>query len=55
MLLNTAKGAWAQTGKQKLSYIFDNGERAYIDIADKFYYEDMDVFVSDTSKDMENI
>lgn len=55
MLLNTAKGAWAQTGKQKLSYIFDNGERAYLDIAEKFYYEDMDVFVTDTSKDMENI
>lgn len=55
MLLNTAKGAWEQSGKKKLSYIFDNGERAYIDIADKFYYEDMDVFVSDTSKDMENI
>ena len=55
MLLNTAQGAWRQTGKQKLSYIFDNGERAYIDIQDKFYYEDMDVFVSDTSKDMENI
>ena len=55
MLLNTAKGAWEQTGKKKLSYIFDNGERAYIDISDKFYYEDMDVFVTDTSKDMENI
>jgi len=55
MLLNTAKGAWEQTGKKKLSYIFDNGERAYLDIADKFYYEDMDVFVTDTSKDMENI
>lgn len=54
-LLNTAKGAWQQTGKQKLSYIFDNGERAYINIADKFYNEDMDVFVSDTSKDLENI
>lgn len=55
MLLDTAKGAWSQTGKKKLSYIFDNGERAYIDIQDKFFYEDMDVFVSDTSKDMENI
>ena len=55
MLLDTAKGTWSQTGKKKLSYIFDNGERAYIDIADKFFYEDMDVFVSDTSKDMENI
>lgn len=55
MLLNTAKGAWEETGKKKLSYVFDNGERAFINIADKFYYEDMDVFVSDTSKDLENI
>lgn len=55
MLLNTAKGAWEETGKQKLQYIFDNGERAFLDITHKFYYEDMDVFVSDTSKDLENI
>lgn len=55
MLLNTAKGAWQQTGKKKLQYVFDNGERSYIDIQDKFYYEDMDVFVTDTSKDIENV
>ena len=55
MLLNTAKGAWEDTGKKKLSYIFDNGERAFINIPGKFYYEDMDVFVSDASKDLENI
>ena len=55
MLLNTAKGAWQQTEKKKLQYIFDNGERSYIDIQDKFYYEDMDVFVTDTSKDIENV
>ena len=55
MLLDTAKGAWQQTGKKKLQYIFDNGERSYIDIQDKFYYEDMDVFVTDTSKDIENV
>lgn len=55
MLLNTSKGAWEETGKQKLQYIFDNGERAFLDITPKFYYEDMDVFVSDTSKDLENI
>lgn len=54
-LLNTAKGAWEETGKTKLQYIFDNGERAFLDISPKFYYEDMDVFVSDTSKDLENI
>lgn len=55
MLLNTAKSAWEASGKKKLSYVFDNGERAFLDINPKFYYEDMDVFVSDTSKDMENI
>lgn len=55
MLLNTAKGAWEETGKHKLQYVFDNGERAFLDITPKFYYEDMDVFVSDTSKDLENI
>ena len=55
MLLNTAKGAWQQSGKKKLQYIFDNGERAFIDINPKFYCGNMDVFVSDTSKDLENI
>lgn len=55
MLLNTAKGAWENSNKKKLQYIFDNGERAFINIPSKFYYEDMDVFVSDTSKDLENI
>ena len=55
MLLNTAKGAWEGSGKQKLSYVFDSGERAFLDISNKFYYEDMDVFVTDSSKDLENI
>nr|DAJ12545.1 MAG TPA: hypothetical protein [Bacteriophage sp.] len=32
MLLNTAKGAWQATGKDKLQYIFDNGERAFLDV-----------------------
>ena len=55
MLLNTAQGAWQQYGKQKLQYIFDNGERTYLEIAPQFYYEDMDVFVSDSTKDAENV
>lgn len=55
LLLNTAKGAWEDSGKKKLSYIFDTGERTFLDIDPRFYYEDMDVFVSDTSKDLENI
>ena len=55
MLLNTAKGVWEESGKKKLQYVFDNGERAFLAITKEFYYEDMDVFVSDTSKDAENI
>lgn len=55
MLLNTAKGVWQDLGKTKLQYIFDNGERAFINIPEKFYYEDIDIFMSDTSKDAENI
>lgn len=55
MLLNTAKGAWQETGKTKLQYVFDTGERTFLNITPKFYYEDMDIFVSDTSKDMLNI
>jgi len=55
MLLNTARGAWKDTGKKKLNYIFDHGERAFLNINDDFYFEDLDVFVSDTSKDLENI
>lgn len=55
MLLNTAKGVWEESGKKRLQYVFDNGERAFLAITKQFYYEDMDVFVSDTSKDAENI
>lgn len=55
ILLNTAKGVWEESGKKKLQYVFDNGERAFLAITKQFYYEDMDVFVSDTSKDAENI
>lgn len=55
MLLNTAKGAWQQSGKKKLYFIFDDAERSFIDIDPKFYFEDMDVFITDTTKDVENI
>ena len=46
MLLNTAKGAWEQTGKRKLSYIFDNGERAYIDILDNYQNNEYTIYQS---------
>lgn len=55
MLLNTAKGCWQQSGKKKLQYIYDNGERAFLNITNDFYFEDFDIFVTDTSKDIQNM
>lgn len=55
MMLNTAKAAWQQSNKKKLHYIFDDVTRALIDIPEDFYYEDFDVFVSDTTKDQQNM
>lgn len=55
MLLNTAKSAWQASSKKKLHYIFDDVTRAMIDLPYEFYYEDFDVFVSDTTKDQQNM
>lgn len=55
MLLNTAKGAWQDSGKKKLHYIFNDVERAFLDIEDKFYSEDFDIFCTDSSKDAQNM
>lgn len=55
MLLNTAKAAWSASGKKKLQYLFDDATRAFLDIPEAFYYEDMDVLVSDSTRDQQNI
>jgi polysaccharide deacetylase 2 family uncharacterized protein YibQ len=49
MLLNTSKVAW-KDDKRCLSYILDDATRAFITLSDNFFYEDMDVFVDDSSK-----
>lgn len=55
MLLNTARGAWQNSGRKSLSYIFNDVERAFIDISEDFFYEDFDIFCSDSTKDMQNM
>lgn len=55
MLLNTAQNVWKDSNKKKLHYIFDDATRAVIDISDEFYYDDFDVFVTDSTKDTQNI
>lgn len=55
MLLNTAKAAWSKSDRTKLHYIFDDATRAFLTINDDFYYEDMDIFVTDSTKEQQNI
>lgn len=55
MLLNTAKAAWKDSDKQYLNYIFDDTTRAFITLADNFSYEDFDIFVTDSTKEVQAI
>lgn len=55
MLLNTAKAAWKDSDKQYLNYIFDDTTRAFITLADNFPYEDFDIFVTDSTKEVQAI
>lgn len=55
MLLDTAKEAWRQSGKTKLHYIFDDSTRAFMDISEKFLYEDMDIFLTDSTKELQQL
>lgn len=55
MLLDSAKEAWRRSGKQKLNYILDDGTRAFIDISESFLYEDFDLFIIDSTQELDKI
>lgn len=55
MLLNTSKAAWKDSGKMHLHYILDDATRAYLTLSEDFFYEDMDVFVDDSTKNQQQI
>lgn len=54
MLLNTSKAAWKDS-KKYLNYILDNATRAFVQLSDNFFYEDMDIFVDDSTKNQQYI
>lgn len=54
MLLDTSKVAW-KDNKRCLHYILDDATRAFISLSDDFFYEDMDVFIDDTTKNQQQI
>lgn len=54
-LLNTAKFAWSENKKKKLSFITDDFVRTFLEINDDFLYEDFDIFISDSTKENQNL
>lgn len=54
MLLNTSKAAWKDS-KRYLSYVLDDATRAFVQLSDNFFYEDMDIFVDDSTKNQQYI
>lgn len=54
MLLDTSKVAW-KDNKRCLHYILDDATRAFVSLSDDFFYEDMDIFVDDTTKNQQQV
>lgn len=53
-LLDTAKHAW-KDNKTSIQYVLDDATRAFLTLSDDFFYEDMDIFVEDTTKNQQQI
>jgi hypothetical protein len=54
-LLNVAKHAWKNSDKKSLYYVLDDMSRKFVDITPDFLYSDFGVFMSDSSKEAQNI
>lgn len=54
MLLDTTKHAW-KDNKTSIQYVLDDATRAFLTLSDDFFYEDMDIFVEDTTKNQQQI
>ena len=50
-LLNVAKSAWSNSGKEKLHFIYNDTVRIFMDITEDFLFSDFDIFLSDSSKE----
>lgn len=54
-LLDIAKNVWGNSNKKKLHYITDDMTRIFMDITEDFLYADMNIFVSDSTKEHQNV
>lgn len=55
MLLNTAKFAWKDSDKRCIHYVLDDATRAFLTLNDNFFYEDMDIFLDDSTKNQQQL
>lgn len=55
MLLNTAKFAWKDGDKRCIHYVLDDATRAFLTLTDDFFYEDMDIFLDDSTKNQQQL
>lgn len=55
MLLNTAKFAWKDSDKRCVHYVLDDATRAFLTLTDDFFYEDMDIFLDDSTKNQQQL
>lgn len=55
MLLNTAKFAWKDSDKRCVHYVLDDATRAFLTLSDDFFYEDMDIFLDDSTKNQQQL
>lgn len=54
-LLNIAKNVWSNSKKKKLHYITDEAMRVFMDITDDFLMSDFDIFITDSTKENQDI
>lgn len=54
MLLDTSKVAWKEN-KRCLHYVLDDATRAFLTLSDDFFYEDMDIFLDDSTKNQQQL
>lgn len=55
MLLNTAKFVWKDSDKRCIHYVLDDATRAFLTLNDDFFYEDMDIFLDDSTKNQQQL
>lgn len=55
MLLNTAQCIWAINPPAALNYVFEDGERVFLQLTDDFFHEDFDLFITDSRAEKQSL